>query len=147
LSIFDHEARINLSTEFKSGSLRHINDSTSIFRLMAEIYPASGSKIAWSNVPGAISDRARCGDQEVEQFITFIRALKLTSTLTTDVTYVGDSATDAAVEGSLDGILAALPKLINVAQHHYLIGPRGAWCACLSMEGDMDFGFAPSNGT
>jgi hypothetical protein len=144
LSIFDDEARISLSGEFESGMLRDIGDSTSIFRMLAETYPASGSKVAWSKVPGAISERFCCGDQEVEQFVMFIRGQKLNSMLSTNVTYVGDNATDAAVEGSQDGILSALPKLINVAQHHYLIGPGCSWCACLTMEGDMHFGFAPS---
>jgi hypothetical protein len=143
LSTFDDEARIQLSQEFTSGVLRYIGDSIPIFRMLADKYPISGSKIAWSNVHGAIHERNCNGQREVEQFAAFVTGRKLNSTLAADVIYIGDGLTDFAVEGSLENIIAALPILINVAQHHYLIGPKFCWCACWTMEGDMDFGFAP----
>lgn len=58
------------------------------------------------------------------------------------VIYVGDSATDFALMGTVEVMQRALPIILEVPQHHYFIGPGYSWCICMTMEGDMGFGLS-----
>jgi hypothetical protein len=105
------------------------------------IYPASGSKIDWCRVPDSIERTEEDESLQLEQFLTFFDEVAQNFLLIGEVVYVGDSATDFALAGEIECIRAALPELLLIPQHHYLIGPEFSWCICFTMEGNMGFGF------
>jgi hypothetical protein len=146
-NFYEAELRESLRNEIESNRIREIGDSSAVFAQLAKVYPSSGSKIDWSRVPGSVE---RIEDEEVvqaEQFVRFLDEVIQKFHLSGDVVYVGDSATDFALTGSLECMRAAFPKLLAAPQHHYLIGPNSSWCVCITTEGDMAFGFRPSPAT
>lgn len=107
-------------------------------------YPASGSKIDWDRVPGSIERVEEDESLQSERFTAFFDEIVQRFRLAGDVVYVGDSATDFALAGSVECMRDALPETLAIPQHHYLIGPDSSWCLCFTMEGNMGFGFRPS---
>jgi hypothetical protein len=107
---------------------------------LAGIYPTVGSKIDWKRVPGAIEDFEEDQSRHFVRFIEFFDEMRARFCLDGQVLYVGDSATDFVLAGSMDAMRRVLAVLVEVPQHHYFVGPNGSWCMCMTMEGDMGFG-------
>jgi len=142
-NFYESELRKVLRVDFKAHHIRDLGDSSPFFAQLNKAYPTYGSKIDWGRVPGSIE---RVGGEESlhgEQFIKFFDLIVEKFSLSGDVVYLGDSATDFALAGSLECVRSVLPELLAVPQHHYLVGLGSIWCACLTMEGEMGFGFSP----
>ena len=150
LNIYEDGIREAMKSDFESGALREVGESSKFFAPLAKAYPNYGSKIAWSKVPGSIevpNSRSKLGGPsyfETAKCVKFFDEIIKRFDLKGNVTYVGDSLTDFALEGSVDAIREALPQLLSIPQHHYLIGTEFSWCASWTMEGDMAFGFRPT---
>lgn len=144
-NFYEAELRKALRIEIESHRIRELGDSSSFFAQLAKAYPACGSKIDWGQVPGSIERVEEEEALQAEQFAKFFEEVVQRFRLSGDVVYVGDSATDFALGGSLESMREMLPELLTVPQHHYLIGPDFSWCVCFTMEGDMGFGFRPSS--
>jgi hypothetical protein len=121
--------------------LRVLPDTAAILAELAEHYPFTGSRIAWSNVPGAIE---RPGENEGSACVAFFDEMTARFKLQGEVTYVGDSLTEFGVQGSIEAIREVLSPLISIPHHHYFIGAHLQWCMSFTFEGDMAFGFSPS---
>lgn len=144
MNFYEMELRKSLKSDFESGLIRVVGDSSQFFGELAQNYPVSGSKIDWAKVPASIE---RFEDQEplqIERFMEFFEEVDARFQLLGDIIYVGDSATDFALEASIEDMRRILPTLLKVPQHHYFIGRNYAWCICFTMEGDMGFGFKAS---
>ncbi|TKC89447.1 hypothetical protein FAZ69_10950 [Trinickia terrae] len=141
-NFYESELREALKEFFNSGGLRVIGESSAVFKKLAGVYPAGGSKIDWTRVPGSVGRVEEQDDLQAEKFAEFFDEMAAKFALSGDVIYVGDSATDFALGGSIATIRKILPELLSVPQHHYIVGPGCSWCICLTMEGDMDFGLA-----
>ncbi|WP_322026160.1 hypothetical protein [Burkholderia sp. BCC1977] len=139
-NFYESELRENLKELFDSGELRVIGNSSEIFKKLADVYPAAGSKIDWNRVPGSVGRVEVKDDLQAERFADFFDEMAAEFALSGDVIYVGDSSTDFALEGAITTIRKILPELLSVPQHHYIVGLGCSWCMCLTMEGDMDFG-------
>jgi hypothetical protein len=142
LSTYEEDFRRALKAQFDAGDIREVGNSDAVFTQLSKTYPASGSKIDWKHVPGAIECTEDDQSLQGERFVAFFEEMRSRFGLTGTVLYVGDSATDFALEGSVEAFRRALPELIAIPQHHYFIGPDFSWCMCLTMEGDMGFGGA-----
>ena len=142
-NFYEDELRKVLHAAMASGLIREVGESSPFFDELAKAYPALGSKIDWSRVPGAVGRNEEDNAQQIGQFISFFDAVVQNAKLVGDVVYVGDSGTDFAFAGSIESMREALPELLAIPQHHYLIGPACSWCMCFTMEGYMDFGFHP----
>ncbi|WP_157655781.1 hypothetical protein [Burkholderia ubonensis] len=140
-NFYESEVRRVLEKDFSSGALQIIGESSEIFKMLAISYPAIGSKIDWSEVPGAILAFEENDSLQVEKFIGFFDEIVAKYSLVGDVVYVGDSATDFSLKASVEKIRQILPELLDIPQHHYFVGSDFSWCMCLTMEGDMGFGF------
>lgn len=143
-NFYEAELRRALQAALESNRIKELGDSSPFFAQLMKTYPASGSKIDWDRVPGSVE---RFDDEEAiqaVQFTEFFDEIVHKFCLAGDVIYVGDSATDFALTGSMECVREALPELLAVPQHHYLIGPESSWCMCFTMEGGMGFGFRPS---
>ena len=138
----DDEVRAALKDEYDSGSLCEIGESEVVFGQLSEVYSVVGSKIDWARVPGSLVRFEEDAGSQSQSLIDFFNEMCEKFKLSGEVIYVGDSATDFALKGSLDVFRRVLSLLITVPQHHYFIGPEYSWCLCLTMEGDMAFGFS-----
>jgi hypothetical protein len=140
MSTYEEDIRQALKNELDSGYLTEVGPAEDIFGLLTKAYPLNGSKIDWKHVPDAIEWTAGDNSKQYIRFATFFGEMCSRFGLTGPVFYVGDSATDFALVGSVETMRRVLPVLIEVPQHHYFVGPNGFWCICLTMEGHMDFG-------
>lgn len=143
-NFYEAELRKALRAAMESNRIRDLGDSSPFFAQLTKAYPVSGSKIDWGGVPGSMERTEEEETLQAEQFISFFDEVVQKFRLAGDVVYVGDSAIDFALAGSMECIREALPELLAIPQHHYLIGPESSWCMCFTMEGDMGFGFHPS---
>ena len=137
---YEDDLRLALKAEFDAGYIREVGDSANVFAQLSKTYPASGSKIDWEHVPGAIECTEEDKSLRIERFVEFFDEMRSRFGLTGTVLYAGDSATDLVLEGTVEAFRRALPELIGIPQHHYFIGPNFSWCMCLTMEGDMGCG-------
>lgn len=142
MTTYEDDLRQALKPAFDAGQICEIGDAAAVFGALSKAYPTSGSKIDWKRVPGAIESAEEDESLQFERFVEFFDEMRSRFDLAGPVTYAGDSATDFALEGTVDAIRLALPVLIEIPQHHYFIGPACSWCICLTMEGDMGFGRA-----
>ena len=142
MSGYQDEIRQALKPELDAGHLRELGHAADMFALLTKTYPAIGSKIDWKRIPGAI-ERIET-DQFVQsaRFAEFFDEMCALFALKDPVIYVGDSATDFSLAGSISSIRRILPMLLQIPQHHYFVGPNGSWVMCMTMEGDMGFGAA-----
>ena len=140
MNTYEADLRQALKVELDAGYLREVGKAAEIFDLLAKVYPVSGSKIDWKRVPGAIETTEEDHSLQADRFAEFFEEMRSRFRLADPVLYAGDSATDFALEGSMDAMQRALTDLIDVPQHHYFVGPNGSWCICMTMEGDMAFG-------
>lgn len=140
MSTYEDDLRLALKPEFDADQIREVGDAANIFGSLLKVYPASGSKIDWKRVSGAIESAEEDESLQIERFVEFFDEMCLKFALAGPVLYVGDSATDFALEGTVESIRRALPELVGIPQHHYFIGPNCSWCLCMTMEGDMGFG-------
>jgi hypothetical protein len=144
-NFYEAELRKALRAAMESNRIRDLGDSSPFFAQLTKAYPASGSKIDWGRVSGSIERTEEEEALQIEQFVSFFDEVVQKFRLAGDVVYVGDSATDFALVGPMEFMREALPELLAIPQHHYLIGPESSWCMCFTMEGDMGFGFHPSH--
>jgi hypothetical protein len=142
-NFYDTELRKVLRAELEGSRIRELGDSSPVFAQIATAYPITGSKIDWRRVPGSIELVEEDEVMRVEEFIGFFDEVVQKFSLSGDVVYVGDSATECAFAGSLEYMRAVLSKLLAIPQHHYLVGADVSWCVSFTMEGDMGFGFRP----
>ena len=141
MNSYEDDLRRALKVEFESGNLRESGACGAVFSSLSKAFPAKGSKIDWAKVPGSVERTEHDEALQPLRFVDFFNEMRLRFSLSGTVVYVGDSATPFALEGSAAAMRRALPLLLEVPQHHYLIGSQCSWCICLTMEGDMGFGF------
>lgn len=98
-NFYETELRKALKPDIQSGRLREIGESSMIFEQLARAYPTNGSKIDWARVPGAIERVEEQDALQAERFVEFFDEMVAKVDLSGDVVYVGDSATDFALEG------------------------------------------------
>ncbi|HRN83056.1 MULTISPECIES: hypothetical protein [Nitrosomonas] len=142
MSTYEDDLRHSLKAEFDTGRIREVVDAAKVFSQLSKVYPTSGSKIDWKNIPGAIERTEEDKSLQLERFVEFFDEMCSRFELAGVILYVGDSATDFALEGTVDAFRRVLPELVEIPQHHYFVGPACSWCICLTMEGDMGFGRA-----
>ncbi|WP_130212637.1 hypothetical protein [Bradyrhizobium genosp. SA-3] len=140
MSTYEDEIRQALKADFDSGSLVEAGDAKDVFRLLATAYPTSGSRIDWARVPDAVECVDAVGPDRPAQFVEFFAEICDHLRLSGPVLYVGDNAPDFAIAASIETMKNVLHVLLEIPQHHFLVGPNGRWCFCLTMEGDIDFG-------
>jgi hypothetical protein len=142
VSTYEEEIRQALKVELDSGCLKEVGPTEHIFGLLIKAYPFRGSKIDWKRVPGTIGCTTGDRSNQSARFAAFFDEMCSRFRLNGPVVYIGDSATDFALAGSIKTMRRVLSVLIDTPQHHYLVGPNASWCICLTMEGDIDFGSA-----
>ncbi|MDQ0473540.1 hypothetical protein [Labrys wisconsinensis] len=141
MSNYEEDLRQQFKDEFDAGHVREVGESIDVFSGLAKLYPTMGSKIDWNRVPRAVERVEGDISLQAMRFVTFFDEMCSRFELSGPVLYVGDSATEFALEGAMDAMRRILGALIEIPQHHYFIGPNYLWCISMTMEGDMAFGF------
>lgn len=140
MSSYDDEIQVALQSLLLAGRLRDVGDSDPVFSRLSKAFPTSGSKIDWKRVPGAVVFTDQDEASQRQAFMRLFDEMRSRFELRGPATYAGDSATERALEGTLEAIRESLPVLLDVPQHHYIVGPDCLWCMCLTIEGDVSFG-------
>lgn len=134
-----------LSEPLEHGLISRVADVDPLFDALGRSFPTLGNSIDWKRVPRAISAGGLWLEDAAEKFSLFVAALVAKEKLTGSAHILCDSVDNAAFGGELDKLLPWLRFIAELGENTYVIpGPEVTWCAHLSFEGWMDFGFAPS---
>jgi len=141
---FENELLLGLNKQLSEGALLIVENPNNYFEKMYGLYPTMGSKIAWSRVPGSISERLKANsDSDIrEQFLLFFERTMRTFKLKGPAVYLGDGAIDFAVAGDIEVLKNSLKIFLDIPHHHYFVCETVKWCLSLTMELDMHFGEA-----
>lgn len=145
MNYHEDELRKSLGSLFKSGEIREFGSSSAYFAQLSELFPASGSKINWCKVDRSVEDTESRESMRISKFIEFFNLMCTKFSLTGEIIYLGDSATEFALCMTLETLKNVLPELLVIPQHHYFLSVSNRWCMCFTMEGDMGFGFSKRN--
>jgi len=105
-------------------------------------FPLSGSKINWAQVPGARQTKE--AGASPKECIDFWEHVAYEERLSGLVTYACVGEVSFSVQVLVPNVTALLRAILEIPQHHYLLGFGGARCLCFTMEGDVDFGRSPA---
>jgi hypothetical protein len=130
-----------LTDEIALGRVRVCESCAPWFDKLNARFPASGSKIAWSEVPGSESSHG-----SIECFVQFAKDVVRFHGLTGSAVYIGDGLTNIAVLADVNDLLSIVDRMLIFPHHHYVVSESVDWCMSYTMEEDMDFGFAPAQG-
>jgi len=57
--------------------------------------------------------------------------------------YLNDSLLDCSVRASLFTFQRHIDAILSIPAQHYFVAEDFSWCIAYTMEGDIDFGWAP----
>ena len=107
-------------------------------------FPFPRNRLDWDSVPGAIREGEVGLPDGSQMFVAFMRRLIDEQHLNGTVFVLGDGLMDLAVSGKVRDVTDYLLPITDAPQHTYVFPfPNVTWCASLSFEGWMDFGYAP----
>lgn len=139
MNTYEAKIRNDLERRLSSVNFRISDSSSHLFSGLMKNYPILGSKIDWSKVHGTVR-----GDHN-SNGVDFFLLMKERFSLSGMAIYAGDGVTDITVESGVDYMDKILSVVMDIPQHHYVIGENYRWCVCITMEGDFDFGFSRNN--
>jgi hypothetical protein len=100
--------------------------------------PLVGTGVDWSRVAGSHRHWFVESDDELSAVIgEFLSAVPNCG----DITHVGDALSPFAVRMTRDELGNALPSLLEIPEHHYLVSDDRTWCGVFRTEGDVDLVF------
>jgi hypothetical protein len=117
------------------------------FHLIEKRYPLGGSKIDWRHVPVA---KDRDVDITAERY--FDEALAFTEEVLAserfdrerEVLVLDDGNIDPALRMSLSTFIVCMHEILKTFHHTYVIPADGSWVLVYTMEGNLNFGYAPT---
>jgi hypothetical protein len=141
---YEQELLLYFAKEIATGTLIVKPDSKEVFVRLGRAFPSHCGKIDWTQVPDAVRtveiDRAL----ESKTFLGFFADCVTRFQPAGDVMYVNDNCIDLLLKFNLKELLKLAPTFLTMPAHHYFIAIDYSWCACCTMEGDMDFGLRPT---
>lgn len=142
-STFETELRVALASPVKAGLIEIIPQSDEVAARISTAFPFYGSKIDWRATKGHFSAREAARDREFAVFFDFFDRRSRELGRETVAYYLNDNQIDCSLRASLWTFSRHLQPIIGVPGHHYFLAYDLSWCMALTMEGDMDFGYAP----
>jgi hypothetical protein len=136
----------HLDVPLRDGRIAVTADVDGLLIALEMAFPFPRNRLDWDRVPGAIREGDAGIRNASERFVEFMKRLIAEEHLAGTVFVIGDGPVDLAVSGDVRDIVNYLPQLTEAPQHTYVFPfPKVAWCASLSFEGWMDFGYALSS--
>jgi len=139
---WDQQVRSALGPALESGQLTIIDEVDELFGGLETAFPAVGTKIDWSEIPGSLNLFSRGAKQE--DFERFFNENVSRMDLDTPAYYLSDAALSFAIAGDVRSLGQCLSSILDNPQNHYFAAKDFSWCMALTMEGDMNFGYRPS---
>lgn len=139
----EEELRQDLRRLVPEAAISFDASSDSYFRLIGNRYPFGGSKIDWNRVPAAK------GADVVTDY--FHDALAFTESVLVaegfdrerEVVVLDDGTIDPALRMSLSIFLVCMSDILHRFQHTYVMPADASWVFAYTMEGQLNFGYAP----
>ncbi len=145
LNYFEENLLVDLENKICSSELHILASSESYFTNLEKHYPIKHNQIDWEKLRifEKSYEKNLTKQLEIESFIKFFRLMSEKYHLNGEIVWVGDSATDFAISGSIEVMMSCLNRILEIPQHHYFIGSNYIWCLCFTFEGEMFFGVKP----
>jgi hypothetical protein len=140
------ELLIELKDKINDGEIIVADDLDRHFDEIWARFPFVGSKIDWNQVPDSFTIRIGASDwsETANKFI--LHVIEQTCLKSSDfVIVLGDSAVDVVLQIATSVLPQSIISIASLPQHTYITNDVKDWCAVISMEGYMDFGFAPKS--
>ena len=140
---FTEELLLEISPTLKSGAIEVDYDHKKYSKLIADRFPFTGSKIAWSRVPHSVQE-IQSPQDPISQCLRFMEQQLMRNAISDDVAVavIGDSAVECVFLTTVGSFREVAPSFLELPQHLYIIPSDAAWCMVFTMEGDMCFGNA-----
>ena len=111
-------------------SLEHCDDSDVAGWITASL-PFRGSKVDWARVPG---EHQHWPGAELSTVLPLLESHLANGA---GAIHIGDNLSPCGVRiGASD--LAAVPALLAIPEHHYLVADDRSWVLVITFEGDVD---------
>lgn len=135
-----------LERPIEEGRIVVLHDVHDLFEVLGRSFPTVGNSIDWKNVPGAVSAGEIWAEEVEEKFAAFMTSIVKRQGLSGRVYALCDSTDEIAFRGDLADLVPYLRLIAELPEKLYAL-PDGevSWCACLSFEGWMDFGYSPGD--
>lgn len=144
---YEEEMLRRLAVPIAEGKIEVIDDLNAYLAALEASFPFIGSKVDWSKVPGAITvlvDEHGVREDIGNDFAFFLKSIVDSQHLDGPIVFAGDGPMEIVFRSSMNDMLSWIPVLSEIPQHRYVFPyPVVSWCAQLSLEGDMDFGYSP----
>ena len=144
-STFETELRAALASPVKAGLIEIVPHSDGIATRLSEAFPFFGSKIDWRATKGHLGALEPSRDRELPTFSAFFHRRSEELGRESVAYYLNDNQIDCSLRASLWTFSQYLQPIIEMPSHHYFVGDDLGWCMALTMEGDIDFGYAPGD--
>lgn len=138
---FDQALREDLKELVAAGRLKLSLDVEHYFSLMKTLLPIRNLRPDWQQMPFLVTEVAEHQQDKTALFRAFFERVVHEFRLSAEAVYVGDSCTDIAVLGDTAALMEVSGCLFSIPQHHYVLAADQSWVMCLTLEGDMGFGF------
>lgn len=133
-----------LASPIRAGLIEVLPHSDDLADRLSTTFPFCGSKIDWRATRGHCSGRELSRDRELVAFADFFDRRSKELGRDSIAYYVNDNQVDWALRASLWTFSRHLEAITEIPGHHYFVADDLGWCMALTMEGDIDFGFAPA---
>jgi hypothetical protein len=140
---FETELRAALAGPVKDGSIEIVPYSDGIATRLSKAFQFCGSKIDWRATTGHLSALEPSRDRELATFSAFFERRLEELGRGSVAYYLNDSQIDCSLRASLWTFSRHLQPIVEIPGHHYFVADDLGWCMALTMEGDIDFGYAP----
>ncbi len=140
----EEELRQDLRRLVPESAIRFENPSDSFFRLIETRYPFGGSKIDWRLVPTA--KEAEVSTDYFHDALAFTETILVSEGFDREreVLVLDDGTIDSALRMSLSTFLVCMSDILHRFQHTYVTPDDASWVLVYTMEGNLNFGYAPS---
>ena len=138
---YDEEIADSLREQNLERRFTTTENSMDLFSRLREEFPASGSRIQWDEVPGAVEEFSKSRESELADFRRFFFRIVREKELKGEMIYIGDSLTERCYVCEVQDFEKVVEIFLEIPQHHFLIGKDFRWCMSFMFEGYMGFGF------
>lgn len=142
-SSFETALLSDLAVAIGAGLIEVIPSSEAIISRVSATFPFVGSKIDWRELTCHRHARTEAKNISLD-FSNFLVGVCDQVGQEAPAIHIVDGNVVCALRASIWTFQQNLNPILKIPFHHYFFSEDLSWCVALTMEGDMDFGFAPT---
>lgn len=143
LNYFEKNLLVDLENKISSSELHILGSSEPYFLKLEQHYRVKHNRIDWDRLQVVEKNYEGNSNKQLKGFIEFFTLITEKYYLSEDLIWIGDSAINFAITGSVEVIMSCLNYILDIPQHHYFLSTDYKWCFCFTFEGEMFFGTQP----